>query len=180
MALGQAILICLADGPLTGYELAKTFDTSIGFFWHADHQQIYRELKRLESGNLVTAELVVQTGRPNKSIYSITDTGRERLRTWSDEKSPPLSIKDDMMVKLYGLDHVDIDHMIDHISERFEKHKQLSKLYERIAGTTFSDVDPKDAGRVGKLLGLRLGILYEAMWIEWCEDALKRLANVKA
>jgi DNA-binding PadR family transcriptional regulator len=180
MALGQAILICLADGPLTGYELAKTFDTSIGFFWRADHQQIYRELKRLDSDNLVTSELVVQQSRPNKSIYSITEAGRERLRIWSDEKSPPSSIKDDMMVKLYGLDHVDIDHMIEHISERFEKHKQLSKLYKRIADTGYSEVDPKDAGRVGKLLGLRLGILYEAMWTEWCEEALARLAKVKA
>ena len=44
MALGDAILACLTEHPMTGYELAKTFDSSIGFFWKADHQQIYREL----------------------------------------------------------------------------------------------------------------------------------------
>ena len=32
---------------MSGYELAKTFDSSIGFFWKADHQQIYRELSKL-------------------------------------------------------------------------------------------------------------------------------------
>ena len=47
MALGDAILACLTERPMTGYELAKTFDTSIGFFWKADHQQIYRELSKL-------------------------------------------------------------------------------------------------------------------------------------
>ena len=46
MALGDAILACLTEHPMTGYELAKTFDASIGFFWKADHQQIYRELSR--------------------------------------------------------------------------------------------------------------------------------------
>ena len=40
MALGDAILACLTEHPMTGYELAKTFDSSIGFFWKADHQQI--------------------------------------------------------------------------------------------------------------------------------------------
>ena len=39
MALGDAILACLTERPMTGYELAKTFDNSIGFFWKADHQQ---------------------------------------------------------------------------------------------------------------------------------------------
>lgn len=176
MALSQAILICLADGPLTGYELAKTFDTSIGFFWRADHQQIYRELKRLGGDELVTSEHVVQQGRPNKSIYSITQKGRERLKFWAEERSPPSSIKDDMMVQLYGLDHVDIDHMRTHIEERLARHRQLLKLYERIAETGFSEVDPQDAGRVGKFLGLQLGIRYETMWIGWCEDALARMA----
>ena len=27
--------------------LRKTFQTSIGFFWHADHQRIYKELRKL-------------------------------------------------------------------------------------------------------------------------------------
>ena len=47
MALGDAILACLTERPMTGYELAKTFDTSMGFFWKTDHQQIYRELSKL-------------------------------------------------------------------------------------------------------------------------------------
>ena len=31
VALGDAILACLTERPMTGYELAKTFDNSIGF-----------------------------------------------------------------------------------------------------------------------------------------------------
>ena len=46
MALGDAILVCLTERPMTGYELAKTFDSSIGFFWKADVQEQKRWVRK--------------------------------------------------------------------------------------------------------------------------------------
>jgi DNA-binding PadR family transcriptional regulator len=80
MALADAILACLTERPMTGYELAKTFDASIGFFWKADHQQIYRELSKLRDRGHVQAREVVQTGKPNKLVYTLTDDGRAAFR----------------------------------------------------------------------------------------------------
>ena len=48
MALSHAIMTALLEDDLSGYELAKRFDTSLGFFWRASHQQIYQELRKLE------------------------------------------------------------------------------------------------------------------------------------
>jgi len=176
MALPEAILVCLADEPLTGYDLAKTFESSIGFFWHADHQQIYRVLRQLKDSGLVTDEHVVQEGRPNKRVYSITDLGRQRLVEWSREGNAAPSIKDDMMVKLYGLEHVDVDAMRSQVAERLVAHRRQLDLYERIEARSFADVDPDDAARTGRLLGLQLGLAYERSWVDWCEAALVRLA----
>ncbi len=61
MALAEAILVCLTERPMTGYELAKTFDNSIGFFWRAAHQQIYRELQALSRAGYLESEDVIQT-----------------------------------------------------------------------------------------------------------------------
>ena len=47
MALSHAIMTALLEEDLTGYDLAKKFDTSLGFFWQASHQQIYQDLKKL-------------------------------------------------------------------------------------------------------------------------------------
>ena len=80
MALGDAILACLTERPMTGYELAKTFDASIGFFWKADHQQIYRELSKLRDRGHVQAREVVQSGKPNKLVYTLTPEGRAAFR----------------------------------------------------------------------------------------------------
>ena len=44
MALAHAILATLMDCPCSGYDLRKRFEGSVGFFWQASFQQIYREL----------------------------------------------------------------------------------------------------------------------------------------
>jgi DNA-binding PadR family transcriptional regulator len=103
MALGDAILVCLTDRPMTGSELAKTFDTSVGFFWRADHQQIYRELSKLKARGLVTGEEVAQAGRPNKFVDALTPKGTAALRTWSEKPSASPSIKDDLLVRQGGI-----------------------------------------------------------------------------
>src|ERR1700692_20889 len=113
MALGDAILVCLTERPMTGYELAKTFDASIGFFWRADHQQIYRELARLRDRGHVQGREVVQSGKPNKLVYTLTPEGRAALKHWAARPSIPPSIKDDLLVRLYARGSVDIARMSD-------------------------------------------------------------------
>ena len=113
MALGDAILACLTERPMTGYELAKTFDASIGFFWKADHQQIYRELSRLRDRGHIQGREVVQSGKPNKLVYTLTAEGRAALQHWAARPSSPPSIKDDLLVRLYALDSVDIEPLRD-------------------------------------------------------------------
>ena len=44
MSLAHAILVSLVCEPKSGYDLAKQFDGTVGFFWQATHQQIYRDL----------------------------------------------------------------------------------------------------------------------------------------
>jgi DNA-binding PadR family transcriptional regulator len=107
LALGDAILACLTERPMTGYELAKTFDASIG--WKADHQQIYRELSKLRDRGHVQGREVVQSGKPNKLVYTLTSEGRATLKHWAPRPSSPPSIKDDLLVRLCALDSVDID-----------------------------------------------------------------------
>ncbi|MER7163689.1 PadR family transcriptional regulator, partial [Streptomyces lydicus] len=47
MSLPHAILTALLEKPSSGLELTRRFDRSIGYFWSATHQQIYRELGKL-------------------------------------------------------------------------------------------------------------------------------------
>ncbi|MGJ4927260.1 PadR family transcriptional regulator [Bradyrhizobium sp. HKCCYLS2038] len=175
MALGDAILACLTEHPMTGYELAKTFDSSIGFFWKTDHQQIYRELSRLRDRGYIQGREVVQTGKPNKLVYTLTPEGRAAFRSWAARPSTPASTKDDLLVRLYALGAADIAPIRADLMARLEHHRDRAERYDRILKKHYADgnVAPAD---MGKLLNLRLGLRHERMVAEWCEEAITALS----
>jgi DNA-binding PadR family transcriptional regulator len=176
VALGDAILVCLTERPMTGYELAKTFDSSIGFFWKADHQQIYRELTKLRERGHVQGREVVQSGKPNKLVYTLTAEGRAALRHWAARPSAPPSIKDDMLVRLCALDAVDMDPMRADLMARLEYHRDRLARYERVLIKRFPQ-GAQNLADTGKLMALRLGLRHERAVVEWCEESLETLTS---
>lgn len=177
MALGDAILACLTERPMTGYELAKTFDSSIGFFWKTDHQQIYRELSRLRDRGYIQGREVVQTGKPNKLVYKLTPEGRAAFRHWAARPSTPASIKDDLLIRLYALEAVDIEPLRADLMARLEHHRDRYERYERIVKKRFPDGTAAPAD-MGQLLNLRIGLRHEKMVAEWCEEAITALSAI--
>ncbi|GGI29944.1 PadR family transcriptional regulator [Bradyrhizobium guangdongense] len=176
MALGDAILACLTERPMTGYELAKTFDSSIGFFWKADHQQIYRELSKLRDRGYIQGREVVQTGKPNKLIYTLTPEGRTALRHWAARPSTPPSIKDDLLVRLHALDSVDLEPIRTDLMDRLEHHRDRHENYQRILKKRFPDGTAEGRLDLGNLLLLQLGARHEQMVADFCEEALEALS----
>lgn len=90
MALPHAILVSLCEQAGSGYELAHRFDRSIGYFWAATHQQIYRTLRVMEHDGWVDGTTVAQRGRPDKTVYTVSERGRAELARWI---AAPLSHK---------------------------------------------------------------------------------------
>ena len=175
MALGEAILACLTEQAMSGYDLAKSFDASVGFFWQADHQQIYRELNRLRKRGDVAATEVVQSGRPNKLVYAISDSGRAALRNWSATPNAPRSVKDDLLVRLYALEHVDRVALRAQLVARRAHHVAVLARYEQILTTRYAD-EENSLHRTGRLLVLDMGLRQERARAEWCDLALSQLS----
>jgi DNA-binding PadR family transcriptional regulator len=175
VALAEAILVCLTERPMTGYELAKTFDSSIGFFWRASHQQIYRELQELRSGCFVDSKDVVQTGRPNKTVYTIAKKGLDRIQSWSRELTDRPPVRDNMLLKLYALDRIDLAALATEIATRLEKHRARLAVYECILQERYTGrrLSKRDTGR---LLGLKVGLMAERGYVAWCVEALATIA----
>src|SRR5690242_8346491 len=160
---------------MTGYELAKTFDSSMGFFWKADHQQIYRELSRLRDKGHVQGREVVQSGKPNKLVYTLTAEGRAALKHWAARPSVPPSSKDDLLVRLYALDCVDIEPLRNDLMARLEHHRDRYERYERLLNKRFPDGTAPPAD-VGKLLSLKVGMRHERAVTQLCEEAIEALS----
>lgn len=82
MSLRYAILAILTAAPLTGYETAKRFEGSVGHVWHAPDSQIYPELRRMESEDLVEGDDEPWGQHSTKTRYYITAEGEAAFRTW--------------------------------------------------------------------------------------------------
>jgi DNA-binding PadR family transcriptional regulator len=98
--LREVILTVLAHRPMTGYEIARNFDQVLSHFWRASHQQIYRELARMNDDGYVVFRAVAQSGRPDKKLYSLTKAGRGALKRWVAAPTDPPRPQNDLLVKL--------------------------------------------------------------------------------
>ena len=61
-----AILGLLTFDTMSGYDVLKLVEQSIGHFWSPAKSQVYSELRRLAGAGLATEEVVAQEPRPNK------------------------------------------------------------------------------------------------------------------
>ena len=101
MSLKHALLGFINYGPMTGYELKKFFDTSVAHFWNAKLSQIYPALKAMESEGLVEMKVEVQEDRPNRKVYSITDTGRGELLGWLAKPAEREQVREPILIKVF-------------------------------------------------------------------------------
>ncbi len=178
MALAHAIMTALLEDDLSGYELARDFETSLGFFWQASHQQIYLELRKLADRRWLSKREVRQQGRPNKIVYGLTKAGREALAEWVYSTTRTQPGKDDLLVKLYSLDGSNAGHLAGEISARREEMMRRLYLYEKIRRRHYASPDTLPTRRKGVYLALALGIRQGEQFLAWCDEALLLLARV--
>ena len=177
MALSHAILTSLLEENLTGYDLAKKFDTSLGFFWKASHQQIYQELKKMLEKGWLSSETIEQNGKPNKNVYALAPKGKSELDAWVSAETKPRVMKDDFFVKLYSVGHCNMEPIIDEIHKRKELHTKNLKLYNLIKQRNYASPENLPESRRGIYLALAAGILSEESQLKWCDEALGLLTE---
>ncbi|MEV4442594.1 PadR family transcriptional regulator [Streptomyces sp. NPDC049577] len=183
MALEHAILVSLLEKPGSGYELARRFERSIGYFWTATHQQIYRVLKRMEGDGWVDVREVAQQGRPDKKEYSVAAPGREVLSRWLHEPVEPESIRHELAVKIRGAAFDDPAALIGEVERHRRAH--ADRLAHYLAGEARDFTGPgapagPDAGQELQHVVLRGGIAYERMTIAWLDDVLATLHRISS
>ena len=177
MALEHAILVSLAERSASGYDLARRFDASIGHFWRASHQQIYKVLGRMETQDWVASELIAQDGRPDKKVYAITAAGLDELGAWTSKATPIEHLRSEFAVKLRALPFGDAAAIIDDVRVRRRAHEAQLEYYRQSAARFYPDPAALTNDELGSWLVLRGGILSEQTGIAWCDEILQRLGD---
>jgi DNA-binding PadR family transcriptional regulator len=175
MALSHAILTALNDAVCSGYDLAKRFDGSVGFFWNASHQQIYRELTKLEESGYIEPTVIHQDNRPDKKNYLVTPAGQNYLRSWIAEPSTVAYPKDELLVKLFAGDLVDREVILAALEQHRVQHQDRLNTYYSIEQQIFPHPNKLDRAHRYQYLTLRQGIRLETAWLDWYAEAIESI-----
>lgn len=179
MALEHAILVSLLERPGSGYELARRFDRSIGYFWTATHQQIYRVLSRMQGDGWISVREVTQEGRPDKKVYSVGASGRAALATWLRDPVEPETVRHDLAVKIRGAAFDDPAALIGEVRRHREIRAERLARYLHGEKRDFPDPAMLGPGEALQHVVLRGGIEYERMTLAWLDDVLATLHRLR-
>lgn len=181
MSLSNGILGFLLYDSMTGYDLAKAFNSSVRFFWHAQNSHIYLELNKLENKGYVSCEHIVQNDKPNKKLYSITDSGKKEFFKWLEENNNEnQKRKDAFLMKIFFSGNLKPDKSIKILKEFIKDCDTYCKSMSDIP-----DNIEKYKGNIDhyKVLYWKFtadfGNRYIKMCIDWANNCIKELESLE-
>ncbi|MDF2711636.1 MAG: PadR family transcriptional regulator [Nonomuraea muscovyensis] len=181
MALRHAVLAALLDGEYSGYQLTKVFDVGVANFWYAAPQQLYSELTRLEGEGLISGREVVQHGRPNKRVFTVTPAGFDELAAFAATPARPLLLRDELAVKVHAVDVLDPAPVVAQLRERADQAAARLTLFERTLARLRGDLDEESflrhGERVGPYLSCLAGCRLERETRDWCLATARTLSE---
>ncbi len=98
-----AILGLLTVRNWTTYELAQQVRRSLNWFWPRAERKLYDEPKYLVQDGLATATREL-TGRRGRTVYQVTEAGRNALRDWLGQPPAPRTSEFEGLVKVFFAD----------------------------------------------------------------------------
>ncbi|MFB8371829.1 PadR family transcriptional regulator [Pseudarthrobacter sp. NPDC055928] len=140
MSLRYALLALLTVEPMTGYDLAKRFESSVAFVWHAPDSQIYPEVRKMAKEALLEAEEISWGPNGKKTQYRITSKGRDAFRQWMNTPLEYSRERDPVHLKAAYLEWAEPSaarqHMQAHIDYHTMRRAQWTGMIAELRGAT--------------------------------------------
>jgi PadR family transcriptional regulator, regulatory protein AphA len=174
------ILGFLSTQPsLSGYDIRKAVQESVGHFWSESYGQIYPALKRLAAEGLIVPSGPVSPGKRKRQEYSLTEAGRASLRRWLAlpfQHDPP---RNEFLLKLFFGREAAPGVVASHIHQIQESSRQLLATLTEIEA--FVQNHPsQNPHEPYQMLTLKAGVALARTTLDWCESALATLATAGA
>ncbi len=161
---------------LSGYDMRKGIQNSIGYFWAESFGQIYPALKRLASEGLIAASDSSSNGRKRRQTYVITDKGRTALHQWLAlpfHNEPP---RNEFLLKLFFGREAAPGVAAAHVRDLNERNRRMLDTLTKIEASipSHQSINPH---LPYWMLTLGLGKALTGAALEWGENALNALKD---
>ena len=162
----------------SGYDLKKTIEGSVGFFWGESYGQLYPTLKQLTAEGLVSAETPESDAGRKRQLYSITETGQAALKEWLALPYRVAPLRDEFLLKLFFGHTAGIETTIAQVKEFQSKTRELVQYLEMI-GQVSQQRQSDRPELLYWLLTLEYGLAQLRATLAWSETALAQLQNAE-
>ncbi len=167
----------------TGYDIRKSLETSVGYFWSESYGQIYPTLKRLAAEGLIVSGksdcAAKSSSGKRRQEYSLTDAGRACLQEWLAapfQDDPP---RNEFLLKLFFGREAAPGVSSQHIRELQGRSRSMLDTLSGI--DTYVRAHPShNPHEPYWMLTLGLGIAMARAELEWGESALAELTSMES
>jgi DNA-binding PadR family transcriptional regulator len=136
MDVQSVLLGFLLKSSMTGYDLRKAFSMSFSFFSGLSYGSIYPSLKKMESKGLISKQVEIQDGAPNRKVYTITETGKRAFIEALRAPFVPEQPKNALLMRLFFFKQLSPEERKAIVLTQLESvervHKELESLRSQI------------------------------------------------
>jgi PadR family transcriptional regulator AphA len=171
-----SILGMLTFAEMSGYDLLKAVEKSIGYFFSPAKSHVYTELRKLVAAGYATERQIRQKDRPDKRLYKITQAGEKALRVWlARDDEEPESMSSEFTLKLFFGEQMDQEVLLtkmkryrEECAASLQEFKELEKL--------IADTDEV----FYPYMTLRCGIAHTRASMRWTDETIKLIEERSA
>lgn len=169
-----AVLGALCLAPMSGYDIKKALDSSVGNFWSENFGNIYPVLKRLERDGLVDKRTERGAGSPDRHVYSVTQAGRDVFERWLRSTPEPQPPRNELLLQVFFSHRLDRGELVAKLTA--ERERTLGKL-EALRTVEKQIIDParQHPESMQWVMTLRYGQRMSQGVLEWCDECLTML-----
>lgn len=175
-----AILGLLSLAPMSGYDIKVITDRSIGHFWNENFGHIYPVLRRMEKEGLLSREVRHTPGRPDRSVFALTDAGASALADWLGRQPEEQPARIELLLQLFFARTIPVSVAIEKVMKEKEIHESRLAVYGAV------ERHLADAGAHGGqpdvpywLMTLSFGKHRSRATIAWCEETIRTLSGIQ-
>ena len=161
---------------MSGYDIKKALDGSVGNFWSENFGNIYPVLKKLEAAGLVDKRTERSGSSPARHVYTITEAGTEQFVEWLRSEPGDQPLRNEFLLQLFFSHRLGKEAIADKLRAERARSTARAKALDAVLVETIEPArDHPDS--LMWLMTLRYGKRMAQAAADWCDDCLALLED---
>jgi len=171
----HAILGLLHERPRHGYDIRSAFEAMVGgpAVWDLKPAQVYTTLQRLQRDGLVEPAETERISGPDRVVFRLTDSGREKLDAWLSSGVHGDHVRDHFFVKLM------VATKTASVDPRDVVRTQRATLYRELHALTASRARLDRSCELSRVLLLDKAVMHLDADLRWLDMVESRLGEME-